>query len=59
MTFNEKLKEKIKWKHKVYRDYLENGKTKSEYMYIHHVITEVSQHISNQLISESKSITIN
>ena len=54
MTFNEKLKEKIKWKHKVYRDYLQNGKTKAEYMYIHHVITEVSQ-----LISESKSITIN
>ena len=39
----EKLKEKIKWNHKVYKDYLKNGKTKADYMYEHHVITEVSQ----------------
>ena len=45
----EKLKEKIKWKDKVYRDYLKNGKTEADYMYVHHAITEVSQ-----LISESK-----
>ena len=45
----EKLKEKIKQKHKVYRDYLKNGKTEADYMYVHHAITEVSQ-----LISESK-----
>ena len=45
----EKLKEKIKWKHKVYRDYLKNGKTEADYMYVHHAISEVSQ-----LISESK-----
>ena len=45
----EKLKEKIKWKHKVYRDYLKNDKTKGDYMYVHHAITEISQ-----LISESK-----
>ena len=44
-----KLKEKIKWKHKVYRDYLKNDKTKGVYMYVHHAITEISQ-----LISESK-----
>ena len=25
----EKLKEKIMWKHKVYRDYLKNGETKA------------------------------
>ena len=45
----EKVKEKIKWKHKVYRDYLKNRKTKADYMCVHHGITEVSQ-----LISESK-----
>ena len=45
----EKLKEKIKQKHKVYRDYLKNCKTEEDYMYVHHAITEVSQ-----LISESK-----
>ena len=45
----EKIKEKIKWKHKVYRDYLKNRKTKADYMFVHHGITEVSQ-----LISESK-----
>ena len=45
----EKLKEKIKWKHKVYRDHLKNGKTKADYMYVHHAITEFSQ-----LIPESK-----
>ena len=39
----------MKWKHKVYRDYLKNGKTEAGYMYLHHAITEVSQ-----LISESK-----
>ena len=44
----EKLKEKIKWKHKVYRDYLKNGKTEADYMYANHAITEISQ-----LISES------
>ena len=57
MTFNdkdplwmtEKIKEKIKWKHKVYRNYLKNGKTEAEYMHVHHSIMEVSQ-----LISESK-----
>ena len=27
----EKLKEKIKWKHKIYRDYLKNGKTEADY----------------------------
>ena len=45
----EKLKEKTKQKHNVYRDYLKNGKTAEDYMYVHHAITEVSQ-----LISESK-----
>ena len=45
----EKLKEKIKWKHKVYRDYLKNRKTEADCMYLHHAITEVSH-----LISESK-----
>ena len=45
----EKLKEKIKWKHKVYRDYLKNGKTEADYMYVHHAISEVSQ-----IILESK-----
>ena len=45
----EKLKEKIKWNHKVYRDYLKNGKTEADYIYVHHAMTEVSQ-----LISESK-----
>ena len=45
----EKLKEKIKWKHKVSRDYFKNGKTEADYMYVHHAIVEVSH-----LISESK-----
>ena len=45
----EKVKEKIKWKHKFYRDYLKNRKTKADYMCVHHGITKVSQ-----LISESK-----
>ena len=45
----EKLKVKVKRKHKVYRDYLKNGKTEADYMHVHHAITEVSQ-----LISESK-----
>ena len=45
----EKVKEKKKWKHKVYRDYLKNRKTKADYMCVHHGITKVSQ-----LISESK-----
>ena len=45
----EKFKEKIKWKHKDYRDYLKNGKTEADYKYVHHAITEVFQ-----LISESK-----
>ena len=45
----EKVKEKIKWKHKVYRDYLKNCKTKADYMCVHHGITKVSR-----LISESK-----
>ena len=44
----EKLKEKIKWKLKVYRDFLKNGKTEADYMHVHHAITEVSQ-----LFSES------
>ena len=44
-----KLKEKIKWKHKVCRDYLKNGKTEADYMYVHHAISEVSL-----IISESK-----
>ena len=39
----EKLKEKIKWKLKVYRDFLKNGKTEADYMHVHHAITEVSQ----------------
>ena len=39
----EKLKEKIKWKHKVYREYLKSSKTEAYYMYVHHAITEVSQ----------------
>ena len=38
----EKLKEKIKWKHKVSRDYFKNGKIEANYMYVHHAITEVS-----------------
>ena len=46
----EKLKEKIKWKHKVYRDYLKNGKTEADYIHAQHVITEISQ-----FILESKS----
>ena len=45
----EKLKEKIKWKQKVYRDCLKIGKTETDYMYVHPAISEVSQ-----LISESK-----
>ena len=45
----EKVKVKIKWKHKVYRDYLKNGKSEADYMHVHHAITDVSQ-----LISESK-----
>ena len=45
----EKLKRKIKWKHKAYRDYLKNGKTEADYMYVQHAKTEVSH-----LISESK-----
>ena len=51
VTFNDKdppwmtetLKEIIKWKHKVCRDYLKNGKTEADYMHVHHAITEVSQ----------------
>ena len=43
-----------KWKHKVQRDYLKNVKTKADYMYVHHAITEVSQ-----LISESKDTYYN
>ena len=43
----EKLKSKIKWKDKAYRDYLKTGKTEADY--VHHAISEVSQ-----LISESK-----
>ena len=39
----EKLKEKIKGKLKVYRDFLKNGKTEADYMHVHHAITEVSQ----------------
>ena len=39
----EKIKEKIKWKHKVYKDYLKHDKTEAEYIYIHHAITDVSQ----------------
>ena len=46
----EKLKEKIKWKRKVYRDYIKNDKTEADYIYVQHVITEVSQ-----FILESKS----
>ena len=45
----EKLKERIKWNHKVYRDCLKKGETDADYMYVHHAITKVSQ-----LISESK-----
>ena len=45
----EKLKEKAKWKHNVYKDCLKNSKTKADYMYVQHGITEVSQ-----LISKSK-----
>ena len=45
----EKLKEKIKWEEKVYGDYLKNGKTEADFMYVHHTITKVSQ-----LILESK-----
>ena len=37
----ERLKEKTKWKHKFYRDYLKNGKTEAGYMHVHHAITEV------------------
>ena len=45
MTFDEKdppwmteiLKEKIKWKHKVYNNYLKNGKTEADCMHVHHV----------------------
>ena len=52
MTFDDKdppwMTEK-KWKHKVYRDYLKDGKTEADYMYVHHAITKVSQ-----LISKSK-----
>ena len=33
----EKLKEKIKWKHKVYNNYLKNGKTEADCMHVHHV----------------------
>ena len=44
-----KIKRKTKWKHKVYRDYLKNGKIEADYMHVHHAITEVPQ-----LISESK-----
>ena len=51
VTFNDKdlpwmtetLKEIIKWKHKVCRDYLKNGKTEADYVHAHHTITEVSQ----------------
>ena len=42
----ERLKEKEKWKHKVYTNYLKNGTTKADYTYVHHAITEVSQFIS-------------
>ena len=45
----EKLKGKIKWEEKVYGDYLKNGKTEADFMYVHHTITKVSQ-----LILESK-----
>ena len=45
----EKLKGKIKWEEKVYGDYLKNGKTEPDFMYVHHTITKVSQ-----LILESK-----
>ena len=44
-----RIKKKIKWERKVYRDYLKNGKTEADYMYVHHAVTELSQ-----LISESK-----
>ena len=44
----EKLKLKIKGKH-IYRDYLKNGKTKADYMYVNDAITKFSQ-----LILESK-----
>ena len=49
MTEKLKEKNKMEWKHKVHRDYLKNGKTKADYMNVHHAINEVSQ-----LISESK-----
>ena len=45
----EKLKEKIKLKHKVYMDYLKNGKTEAGYIHVYHAIAKVSR-----LISESK-----
>ena len=51
----EKLKEKIKWKHKVYRDYLKNGKTEADYMYVHHGISE----FPNLFQKVKVSITIN
>ena len=33
----EKLKEKIKWKQEIYREYLKNSKTEAYYMYVHRV----------------------
>ena len=59
----EKLKEKIMWKHKVYRDYLKNGETKActcmciwlyDYVHVHYAITEVSQLIQKVKISINK-----
>ena len=49
MTKKIKRKWKTKCKHEVYRDYLNNSQTKADYMYVQHVMTEVSQ-----LVSESK-----
>ena len=43
----ERLK-KIKWKNKVYRDYLKNGKTKEYCMNVQHAITEVSKFTSER-----------
>ena len=46
---DKKIKRENKKETQVYRDYVKNGQTEADYMYVRHAITEVSQ-----LILESK-----
>ena len=54
----QKLKEKIKWKRKVYRDYLKNSKIEADHMYIQHAVTEVSQLASGRKDKSYKKLAM-